>query len=56
MIRPANYPKGVQGKGYTIRECKGKRIATINLIGRTDMNVLSENPFVMINDILKELE
>lgn len=56
LIRPANYPKGVLGKGYTIRECKGKKIATINLIGRTDMNVLSENPFVMINDILKELE
>ena len=56
LIRPANYPKGVVGKGYTIKECKGKRIATINLIGRTDMNVLSENPFVMINDILKEIE
>lgn len=56
LIRPANYPKGVAGKGYTIRECKGKRIATVNLIGRTDMNVLSENPFVMINDILKEIE
>lgn len=56
LIRPANYPKGVVGKGYTIQECKGKRIATINLIGRTDMNVLSENPFVMINDILKEIE
>ncbi len=56
LIRPANYPKGVLGKGYTIQDCKGKRIATINLIGRTDMNVLSENPFVMINDILKEIE
>ena len=56
LIRPANYPKGVLGKGYTIQDCKGKRIATINLIGRTDMNVLSENPCVMINDILKEIE
>ncbi len=40
MIRPANYSKGVVGKGYRIFECKGKRIAVINLIGRTDMNVL----------------
>lgn len=56
LIRPANYPKGVVGKGYTIRECKGKKIAVINLIGRTDMNVLSENPFVLINDILKEVK
>ncbi len=55
LIRPANYPKGVVGKGYTIRECKGKKIAVINLIGRTDMNVLSENPFIKINEILEEI-
>lgn len=56
LIRPANYPKGVVGKGYTIRECKGKKITVINLIGRTDMNVLSENPFIKINEILEELK
>lgn len=55
LIRPANYPKGVVGKGYTIRVCNGKRIAVINLIGRTDMNVLSENPFIKINEILEEI-
>ena len=43
------------GKGYRIFECKGKRIAVINLIGRTDMNVLSENPFLVVDDILKEV-
>ncbi len=56
IIRPANYPKGVVGKGYTIRECNQKRIAVINLIGRTDMNVLSENPFIKINEILEEIK
>jgi len=56
LIRPANYPKGVVGKGYTIRECKGKKIAVINLLGRTDMNVLSENPFVRANEILHEIQ
>lgn len=56
LVRPANYPKGVVGKGYTIRECKGKKVAVINLIGRTDMNVLSENPFIKINEILEELK
>ena len=45
IIRPANYSKGVPGKGYGIYECNGKKIAVINLIGRVDMNVLSENPF-----------
>lgn len=56
LIRPANYPKGVVGKGYTIRECKGKNIAVINLIGRTDMGILSENPFVLINEIIKDIK
>ena len=45
LIRPANYPDGVVGKGYCIRNCKNKKIATINLIGRVGITVLSENPF-----------
>ena len=40
LIRPANYSKGVQGKGFNIYECNNKKIAVINLIGRTDMAVL----------------
>lgn len=55
MIRPANYSKGVVGKGYRMFECKGKRMAVINLIGRTDMNILSENPFLVVDDLLREI-
>ena len=44
IIRPANYAEGVPGHGYGIYECKGKKIAVIDLIGRTDMGILSENP------------
>jgi len=32
LIRPANYPSGVCGKGYGIYTCKDKKIAVINLI------------------------
>ena len=56
LIRPANYPEGVVGKGYGIYECNGKKIVVINLIGRTEVNVLSENPFIKANEILKEIE
>ena len=56
LIRPANYSKGVVGKGYEIYECKGKKIAVVNLIGRTDMNVLSENPFLVIEDIINKIK
>lgn len=56
LIRPANYPKGVVGKGYGIYKCKNKKIAVINLIGRVYMNVLSENPFIMAKSIIKKIK
>ena len=48
IVRPANYSKGVPGHGYTIIEKNNKKIAVINLIGRTDMPVLSENPLYVL--------
>lgn len=68
IIRPANYVEKVPGHGYGIYNCKisktlngakiitYKKICVINLIGRTDVNVLSENPFIKINKILKEIQ
>lgn len=56
IIRPANYSKGVLGKGFGIYESKGKQIAVVNLIGRTNMNVLSENPFLAIEDIIEKIK
>ena len=56
LLRPANYSKGIVGKGMNIYECKGKKIAVINLIGRTDMNVLSENPSTIVENLLKEIK
>ena len=56
IIRPANYPKGVPGVGYRIRRCNGKNIAVINLIGRVDVGVLSENPFLKADKILDEIK
>ena len=48
LIRPANYPKGVVGKGYNIYTCQNKKIAVIN--------VLSENPFVLAKDLVQKLK
>ena len=55
IIRPANYSKGCPGKGYVIINKNGKKIAVVNLIGRTDMGVLSDNPFTCIDDIINTL-
>lgn len=56
LLRPANYPKGVVGKGYNIFNCKNKKIAVINLIGRTNMGILSENPFLEADEIIKNIQ
>ena len=56
LIRPANYPKGVVGKGYGIYKCKDKKIAVINLIGRVYINILSENPFLIAKNIINKIK
>lgn len=56
LLVPANYNRNVPGNRYGIYECNGKRIAVINLIGRVDVNILSENPFMAIDDVLEKIK
>ena len=56
IIRPANYPEGVVGKGYNIYKCNDKKIAVINLIGRVDINILTENPFLRAKKIIEKIQ
>lgn len=56
LLVPANYPKGVLGNRYGIFESNGKRIGVINLLGRTDMNVLTENPFIIVEEIINKIK
>lgn len=60
VVRPANFSKGVPGSGIRIFEKningKKEKIAVINLIGRVSMNILSDNPFVKIQEILKQID
>ena len=56
LLRPANYPKGVVGKGLGIYECKDKKIAVMNFMGRVDINILTENPFLLAKEMVNELQ
>ena len=56
LIRPANYCREVPGNGFGIYECNGKKVGVISLIGRVDMNVASENPFIIGKDLVNELK
>ena len=56
LLRPANYSKGVVGKGVGIYKCNDKKIGVIDLIGRTDMNVLSDNPFTKAESAVNKIK
>lgn len=54
VIRPLNYPETAAGRGYTIVEAKGQKIAVMNLIGRTFMQA-ARCPFLTADAALEEI-
>ncbi len=56
LLRPINYPDGVCGKGFNIFECKEKKIAVINAMGRAEINVQTENPFLIVKKTIDEIK
>jgi hypothetical protein len=56
ILRPINYPEGVCGKGYYIYECNKKKIAVINAMGRAEINVQTENPFLEVKKVVDKLQ
>lgn len=56
ILRPLNYPEGVCGKGYNIFECNNKKIAVINAMGRAEINVQTENPFIQIQKVIDKIK
>ena len=56
IIRPANYAPQAPGKGWAIFDSKAGPIAVIDLIGRCNMDYGPDNPFLMIEKILKEID
>ena len=56
ILRPLNYPKGVPGFGYTIKENgKGDKIAVINIQGRVFMPEV-DSPFQRIEEAIEEIK
>jgi len=55
VIRPANYPAGNPGRGYTIVEADGKRVGVINLSGALYLTV-ARYPFPAADELVERLE
>jgi len=54
VLRPANYPQGVLGRGWKIIERNGKKLLVINLSGRVFMDEKLDCPFRALDQILDE--
>jgi metallophosphoesterase (TIGR00282 family) len=54
LLRPANYPPGVPGRGFVVRELGGTPFAVMNLQGRTFMTPI-DCPFRSADAILGEI-
>jgi 2',3'-cyclic-nucleotide 2'-phosphodiesterase len=55
IVRPANYVKGNPGRGHTVVEKNGSRLAVVNLSGTVFMKA-ARSPFTEIDSVLAELE
>ena len=56
LLRPANYPEGVPGRGYTVIKAKNnEKVGVINLNGRVFMEAL-DCPFRRGLDIIKKIK
>ena len=55
ILRPANYAPQVPGRGWAVYESKAGDIAVIDLIGRCNMDYGPDNPFLLVEKLLKQI-
>lgn len=56
LIRPANYPPGLPGKGVQLIEVGTKKILIVNLIGRVFMKMNYDCPFRKMEELLQQYQ
>ncbi|MFI5025307.1 MAG: TIGR00282 family metallophosphoesterase [Solirubrobacterales bacterium] len=55
IVRPANYMKSSPGKGFTVVDFAGRRVAVINISGQVQMRA-ARSPFPEVESIVDGLE
>ncbi len=56
LLRPANFAPQQPGLGWNIYETKCGDVAVIDLIGRCSMDYTPDNPFLVVEKILKQID
>ena len=56
VLRPANLPPQQPGRGWEVYDTRVGDVAVIDLIGRVGMDYTPDNPFLLMDRILKKIE
>ena len=56
ILRPANYAPQTPGQAWAVYETRFGPIGVIDLIGRCNMDYSPDNPFLLVEKILKKLD
>lgn len=56
VLRPANYAPQLPGRGWGIYDTRFGPVAVVDLIGRCNMDYGPDNPFLMVEKIMKDLD
>lgn len=56
VLRPANLPPQQPGRGWEVYETRVGDVAVIDLIGRVGMDYTPDNPFLLVDKILKKID
>lgn len=56
VLRPANFAPQVPGYGWGVYESKFGDVAVIDLIGRVNMDYTPDNPFLLVEKILPQIQ
>ena len=55
ILRPANYAPQTPGRGWGIFDTRIGPVAVIDLVGRCHMDFVPDNPFLLVDKILKSI-
>ena len=55
ILRPANFQPSLPGRGWGVFETSAGPVAVVNLIGRCNMDFGPDNPFRVVDKILKDV-
>ena len=56
ILRPANYAPQAPGRGFGVFDTRFGPVAVIDLIGRCNMDYGPDNPFLLVEKLLKQLD